>query len=126
MPFVDGSSGLCYYRSTEGTAVVVGNWRLALLVGVVAVAMADEQYVIWRSSAVSGFDWEPTSGVYDSKEDCDQAIEARKRRIARALAFLRRIGADAAVQSAVGDRIYECRPTVTPPRSDRFKAPESP
>ena len=106
--------------------MVAGNWRLTLLVGVMAVAMADEQYVIWRSSAVSGFDWEPTSGVYYSKEDCDHAIEARKRRIARALTFLRRIGADAAVQSAVGDRVYECRPTVTSSPPDRLKAPESP
>ncbi|HYB71326.1 MAG TPA: hypothetical protein VEH80_11655 [Candidatus Bathyarchaeia archaeon] len=99
-----------------------------VMVGIVAVAMADEQYVIWRSSAVSGFDWEPTSGVYYSKEDCEQAIEGRKRRIGRALAFMRSIGADAALQSAIGDRVFECRPYVGPAQPDRFKgrSPESP
>ncbi|HET9924975.1 MAG TPA: hypothetical protein VFS98_12725 [Methylomirabilota bacterium] len=107
---------------------MAGDWRLALLVGIIAVAAADERYVIWRSSAGSGFDWEPASGAYSSKDACDEAIEARKRRLARTLAILRRIGADDTLQRAVGDRIYECRPTLTGPPTDPFKggAPQSP
>ena len=125
---MDGPSRVCYYLPTEGTAVLAGNWRLALLVRIIAVAAVDEPFVIWRSSAVSGFDWEPASRAYSSKDACDEAIQARKRRVARALDILRRIGADDAVQRAVGDRIYECRPTLTGPPPDPFKggAPQSP
>jgi hypothetical protein len=109
-------------------AVGARSCHLALLVGIVAVAAADMQYVIWRSSAVNGFDWQPASRAYATKEQCDDAIAARRRRVARTLDFMRRIGADAAVQRAVGDRIYECRPTLTGPPSDapRGEAPQSP
>ena len=80
---------------------MAGDWRLALLVGIIAVAAAHERYVIWRSSAGSGFDWEPASGAYSSKDACDEAIEARKRRLARTLAILRRIAANPTGQSSV-------------------------
>lgn len=127
-PTVDGCSRLCYHRPTEGTAVVAGNWRSALLVGMIVVAAADEQYVIWRSSAVNGFTWEPASRAYASKDACDEAIQSRKRWVARTLGLLRRIGADDAIQRTVGDRIYECRPTLTSTPSEpvRSGAPQSP
>ena len=99
-----------------------GSWRSALLVGIIVAAAADEQFVIWRSSAVNGFTWEPASGAYVSKKACDEAIEGRKRRIARALTFLRRIGVDDTLQHAVGDRIYECRPTLTGPPADPYRS----
>jgi uncharacterized protein YbdZ (MbtH family) len=102
-----------------------GSWRGALLVGVIVVAAANDQYVIWRSSAVNGFTWEPASGTYASKNACDEAVEGRKRRIARALAFLRRIGVDDALQHAVGDRIYECRPTLTGPPTEPYRGRET-
>jgi len=116
---------MCYYLPTEGTAVGPGSWRGALLVGVIVVAAANDQYVIWRSSAVNGFTWEPASGTYASKNACDEAVEGRKRRIARALAFLRRIGVDDVLQHAVGDRIYECRPTLTGPPTDPYRGRET-
>jgi hypothetical protein len=108
--------------------VVAGIWRWALVVGLIVLAAADEQYVIWRSSVLGGFDWQPSSRAYASKEACDEAILARTRRTARALDFLRRLGADDAIQRAVGDRIYECRPSLTAPPSDRSRggAPQSP
>jgi hypothetical protein len=130
---VDCSAAVCYHRATEETAVVAGSWRWALVVGLVlvgpiAAAAADEQYVIWRSSALGGFDWQPSSRAYASKEACDEAIQARTRRIARALDFLRRIGADDTIQRAVGDRIYECRPALPAPPSEpsRGGVPQSP
>ena len=122
---MDGPSGVCYHGPTEGTAVGPGSWRGALLVGVIVVAAANDQYVIWRSSAVNGFTWEPASGTYASKNACDEAVEGRKRRIARALAFLRRIGVDDVLQHAVGDRIYECRPTLTGPPTEPYRGRES-
>ena len=102
-----------------------GSWRGALVVGVIVVAAANDQYVIWRSSAVNGFTWEPASGTYASKNACDEAVEGRKRRIARALAFLRRIGVDDVLQHAVGDRIYECRPTLTGPPTEPYRGRET-
>ena len=92
-----------------------GSWRSALLVGIILVAAADEQYVIWRSSAVNGFTWEPASGTYASKDACAEAIEGRRRRI----------GVDDALQHAVGDRIYECRPTLTGPPAEPYRGRET-
>jgi hypothetical protein len=37
--------------------------------------------------------------------------------VIKAVEFLRRIGADDVVLRAVGDRVYECRPALTRPRS---------
>jgi hypothetical protein len=127
---VDCSAAVCYHRPTEDTAVVAGSWRWALVVGFVLVGpiavAADEQYVIWRSSALGGFDWQPSSRAYASKEACEEAMQGRKRRVARALDFLRRIGADNTLQRAVGDRIYECRPTLTPAEAPRGGGAQSP
>lgn len=100
--------------------------RMALRWGLVAVvvtgggppvrpAAAEPEYVIWRSTAVGGFEWQPSRGHYASRQACEEAIEGRTRRIARAVAFLRRIGVDETLQHAVGDRIYECRPAPTGP-----------
>jgi hypothetical protein len=126
-PTVDGSCRLCYHRPTEGTTVCAGGWRVALLVGLIVVAAADEPYAIWRSSAVNGFTWEPASGAYASKDACDQAIESRRRWVGRTLDLLRRIGADDAIQHTVGDRIYECRPAVpAPPGALRGGESQSP
>src|SRR5260370_7866488 len=102
---------MCYSLPTEGTAVGPGSWRGALLVGVIVVAAANDQYVIWRSSAVNGFTWEPASGTYASKNACDEAVEGRKRRIARALAFLRRIGVDDLLPPPARTPVYDHRPT---------------
>jgi hypothetical protein len=123
---VDARAALCYHRVTEGTTVGPRNWRSALLAGVILAAAANEQYVIWRSSAVNGFVWEPASSAYASKKACDAAIEGRKRRIASTLSFMRRLGVDDALQHAVGDRLYECRPTLTgPPPIDSSRGGES-
>jgi hypothetical protein len=113
----------------RGTGVAVaGCWRVAIVVGLIMVAAADEQpYVIWRSSAVNGFTWEPASRAYASKDGCDEAIQSRKRWVARTLDLLRRIGADDAIQRTVGDRIYECRPAVpAPPGALRGTEAQSP
>lgn len=102
-------------------------WRMALLVGLIVVAAADEPYAVWRSSAVNGFAWEPASGAYASKDACDRAIESRRRWVGRTLDLLRRIGADDAIQRTVGDRIYECRPAVpAPPGALRGTEAQSP
>lgn len=76
---------------------------------------AEQQFVIWRSTAVGGFEWQPASGTYASRQACEDAVEGRKRRIARAMNVLKRIGVDDTLQRAVGDRIYECRPALTGP-----------
>ena len=100
--------------------------RVTLRLGLVAViaigaavsprwAGAEHEYVIWRSTALAGFEWQPASGHYASRQACEEAIEGRKRRIARAVDFLKRIGVDDSLQHAVGDRIYECRPVLTGP-----------
>jgi len=105
----------------------MGGRRVAVLVGLVVLA-ASEEYVIWRSSALNGFEWQPSSRAYTSKTECEEAIQARKQRVARALSFLRTIGADDTVQRALGDRIYECRPTLTgpPAREPTGGEPQSP
>jgi len=108
---------------------VAGCWRVALLVSIILIAAADEQpYVIWRSSAVNGFTWEPASRAYGSKAACEDAMQSRKRWVARTLGLMRRLGADDTLQHTVGDRIYECRPTLTGPAPDplRSGAPQSP
>lgn len=83
-----------------------------------AAGAAEQEYVIWRTSSLGGFEWQPASGTYASKQECEDAVEGRKRRIARAVDFLKRIGVDDTLQRAVGDRIYECRPALTGPRPD--------
>lgn len=108
--------------------MVAGKWSLALLVGVIAVAGADEPYVIWRSSALNGYEWVPGSGIYSSRDACDEAIAGRLRRIGGVLRFLRRVGADDTLLHAVGDRMYECRPAgdVPPSAPSRSDPPQSP
>ena len=101
------------------------NWRLTLLT-VIAVALADEPYAIWTSAATRGFEWQQSSGAYASREACEQAIEGRRRRLAGALGFLRRIGADDIVLHAVGDRVYECRPAVPAPTQSKPASPQTP
>ena len=81
-----------------------GRWGPALVMGIIAVAAADQEYVIWRST-------------YASKEACDQAVAVRRGRVAKAVEFLRRIGADDTLLRVVGDRMYECRPSLTRPPS---------
>lgn len=106
--------------------MVADRGRMTLRLGLVAVvvigaaqpvrpAAAEQEYVIWRSTAVGGFEWQATSGNYASRQACEEGIEGRKRRIARVVDFLRRIGVDDTLQHAVGDRIYECRPALTGP-----------
>jgi hypothetical protein len=119
---VDDPSQVCYYRLTEDTAMGARRWGPALLIGIIVVAAADEEYVIWRSSALNGFDWVPGSGAYSSKEACDQAVAARQARISKAVAFLRRIGADDTLLRVVGDRVYECRPAIDSPPSRRSRS----
>jgi hypothetical protein len=92
-----------------------GRWAPALVIGIMAVAAADQEYVIWRSSTLERFDWAPGSRTYPSREACDQAVAARQGRISRAVDLLRRIGADDILLRAVGDRVYECRPTLPRP-----------
>ncbi len=105
--------------------MVAGAWRLTLL-GIIAVALADEQFAIWTSAATRGYEWQLTSGAYASRDECEQAIDARRRRLASALGILRRIGADDIVLHAVGDRVYECRPAVPAPAQNRREYPQSP
>lgn len=89
----------------------------ALLIGLIVLAAADEEYVIWRSSTLERLDWTPGTRTYASKEACDEAVAVRRGRIATAVDFLRRIGADDALLRVVGDRVYECRPALTRPPS---------
>ena len=105
---------MCYHRS-----MMPRRWVGGLLLGVTALAgtasAADQEYVIWRSTTLDRLDWTPGSGTYPSREACDQAVAARRGRVARAVAFLRRIGADDTLLRVVGDRVYECRPALTGP-----------
>jgi len=105
-----------------------GRWGPALVIGIIALAAADEEYVIWRSSTLNALEWVPGSRAYASKEACDQAAARRRGRVAKAVDFLRRIGADDVVLRAVGDRVYECRPAPTrpPSRPSRSEPGQSP
>ena len=89
----------------------------ALLLGIIALAgtasAADQEYVIWRSTTLD--DWVPGSGTYTSRTECDEAVAVRRGRVAKAVAFLRRIGADDTLLRVVGSRVYECRPTLSHP-----------
>jgi hypothetical protein len=105
--------------------VLDGTRRLTLL-AVIVVALADEPYAIWTSAATRGFEWQLASGAYRSREECEQAVEGRRRRLAGALGILRRIGADDVVLHAVGDRVYECRPAVPAPVQTKPESPQSP
>ena len=104
-----------------------GIWGPALVLAVVTAAAADEPHAIWSSSSVNGFDWTAGS-LYSSREACEQAATRQRQRAARNLDIMRRIGADSVVQSLVGDRVYECRPSsgsapVNPPRGGPNEAP---
>src|SRR5690349_925380 len=105
------------YASTcsGGTPVLDSSWRVTLLAVIAAAALADEPYAIWTSAPTGGFEWQEPSSAYASGEACGQAIEGRRRRLAGALGFVRRIGADDIVLHAVGDRVYECRPAIPAP-----------
>jgi len=105
-----------------------GRWGPALVMGIIAVAAADQEYVIWRSTTLDRLDWAPGRSTYASKEACDQAVAVRRGRVAKAVEFLRRIGADDIVLRVVGDRVYECRPALTrpPSRPSRSEPGQSP
>lgn len=96
-----------------------GRWAAALLLGTILLAdpasAADQEYLIWRSTTLDRLDWTPGGTTYASREACDQAVTVRRGRVARAVAFLRRIGADDTLLQVVGDRVYECRPALTGP-----------
>jgi hypothetical protein len=99
-----------------------GRWGPALLIGTIVVATAtpasaDQEYVIWRSTTLDRLDWVPGSSTYRSKAECDEAVAVRLGRVAKVVAFLRRIGADDTLLRVVGDRVYECRPALTRARS---------
>jgi hypothetical protein len=57
----------------------------------------------------------PGSNTYASREACDEAVAVRRGRIARTVAFFRRLGADDTLLRLVGDRVYECRPALSGP-----------
>lgn len=101
--------------------MMTGRWGPPLLLGIIALvgtaAAADQAYVIWRSATLDRLDWTSGSTTYASREACDQAVAVRRGRVARAVAFLRRIGADDTLLRVVGDRVYECRPALTGPSS---------
>jgi hypothetical protein len=97
--------------------LAIGRRGLAFLIGFLAMAAgsaaAAEEYVIWRSTTLDRFDWTPGRFTYASREACDEAVAVRRGRVARAVEFLRRIGADDTMLRLVGDRVYECRPALT-------------
>ncbi|HEY7434446.1 MAG TPA: hypothetical protein VIE41_04850 [Methylomirabilota bacterium] len=103
--------------------MATGGWAPALLIGIITLAAADQEYVIWRSSTLERFDWVPGSRTYPSREACDQAVAVRQGRISRAVDFLRRIGADDILLRAVGDRVYECRPALPRPPTRPTREP---
>ncbi len=86
-------------------------WRRLFLVGVIALAAADEQYVIWTASSIDGFEWKPGRRTYPTVEVCEQAIAARRQRLTYEVEALRRIGADETILHALADRMYRCLPT---------------
>ena len=93
------------------------HWRLVFLIGMIWVAVADEQYMIWTASSANGFQWAPGKRTYLSVEACEQAVTRRQQRVAREVEALRRIGAEETVLRTLGDRIYRCLPTGdTPPK----------
>jgi hypothetical protein len=99
--------------------MTTGRLGAALLLGIFAfasgAAAADQEYVIWRSTTLDRLDWTPGSTTYASREACDQAVAVRRGWVARAVAFLRRVGADDTLLQVVGDRVYECRPVLSGP-----------
>lgn len=99
--------------------MAAGRRGSALLIGIIAVVAADQEYVVWRSSTLDRLDWAPGSRTYASREACDQAVAVRRGRVAKAVAFLHRIGADDTLLRVVGDRVYECRPALTGPSPRR-------
>jgi hypothetical protein len=109
-----------------------GRWVPALVLGIMAlvgaVSAADQEYMIWRSTTLDRLDWTPGSSPYASREACDQAVAVRLGRVARTVAFLRRLGADDTLLQVVGARVYECRPVLTgpSPRPPRSEPPQSP
>jgi hypothetical protein len=105
------------------SAVTRWTWGPALVIGIAAVASAEEPHTMWSSSSVNGFDWTPGSRVYTSKEACEQAAVAQRQRVAARLDLMRRIGADDVVQRLVGDRVYECRPLPTAPAPNPSRGP---
>jgi hypothetical protein len=119
-------------RLTEGATLAIGRRGLAFLIGFLAMAAgsaaAAEEYVIWRSTTLDRFDWTPGSFTYASREACDEAVAVRRGRVARAVEFLRRIGADDTMLRLVGDRVYECRPALTraPSEPSRSEPEQSP
>lgn len=108
--------------------MMTGRWGPALVIWIIVAAAADEEYVIWRSSTLNGFEWVAGSRRYSSKGACDQAVAVRQGRVARAVDLLRRIGADDTLLHAVGDRVYECRPSLNrpPARPSTSEPPQSP
>lgn len=100
----------------------------ALVIGIIAMAAADQEYVIWRSTTLDRLDWTPGRATYASREACDQAATGRRGRVTRAVEFLRRIGADDTLLRVVGDRVYECRPALPspPPRPSGSAPAQSP
>lgn len=114
---------MCYHRSMRVPVLMLG---IIALAG--AVSAADQEYVIWRSTTLDRLDWTPGSSTYASREACDQAVAVRQGRVSRTVAFLRRLGADDTLLQLVGDRVYECRPTLTgpsprPPGVERAQSP---
>lgn len=109
--------------------MAIGRWGLAFLIGLHALAdvsaAAADEYVIWRSATLDRLDWAPGSFTYASREACDEAVAARRARVARAVLFLRRIGADDTMLRLVGDRVYECRPALTGPSPSPARAEPS-
>jgi hypothetical protein len=99
--------------------LTIGRRGLAFLIGFLAMAdvsaTAADEYVIWRSTTLDRLDWTPGRVTYATKEACDEAVAVRRGRVARAVEFLRRIGADDTMLRLVGDRVYECRPALTRP-----------
>ena len=110
-------------RPGRGTPAVL----LGIMASVGIASAADQAYVIWRSTTLDRLDWTPGS-TYPSREACDEAVAVRRSRVARTVAFLRRIGADDTLLQVVGDRVYECRPALTgpstrPPTSEPAQSP---
>jgi len=118
---------VCYHG-----VMTPGRWAPVLVLGIIAllrtVSAADQEYVIWRSTTLDRLDWTPGSTTYASREACDQGVAVRQARVARTVAFLRRLGADDTLLQVVGGRVYECRPALPgpstrPPASEPSQSP---